>query len=186
MRRLIRSPALPIALLLLLAPACAGQAKPDTPGVVGPPAAGKLDAPPIAVKIVEAGADVDESAVTNALADAVTHASGVGTVDEFVVKAALEGGCPEPPCQTEETAAYANAEVLVTASVMRAGDTWLANGRALRGARVLGRATASGNDAQAAVQRVGWKLGAELHEELRGVTRPPADADVDAEPGVDK
>jgi hypothetical protein len=169
MRRLILASlpvtALPV-LLALVATGCARDAKPDTPASSGPPAAAALNVPAVAVKTVEVGPDADPLVLTEAFAAAVAHTSGAPVVAEPAVRKIMMSGCDSPPCDTEDTRAYANAAVVALGSVAQAGGTWLANGRALEGASVVARVTGSGKSALDAVQQIGWTLGAKLREAL--------------------
>jgi hypothetical protein len=155
----------PVVLLALLF-GCATEAeKPDTIEN-SPAAAPALDLPPVAVKGIDVGPDLDAPSLTDAFGRAVSHTLGVPVIGEHTVTQAMHAGCPEPPCQNDLTRAYANANVVVTATVSRADDTYLAMGRALSGARVLGRVTASGKDPVRTVEELGWQLGVKLRDEL--------------------
>lgn len=167
MRRLILTCCF-VTVLSALASGCAREAKPDTPETSGPPAATALDVPPVAVKTVEVGADGDPVALTAAFAAALERTSGASTIAETDVKKQLMEACDAPPCDSEQTQAYANSGVVALGSVALAGDTWLGNARALEGARVVARVAGSGGSAVDAVQNIGWALGAKLNEAFVG------------------
>lgn len=159
--------------LCLALQGCASSPEPRTTNE--PPAAPRLDLPPFAATKVEA--DVEAvPALTSAFREAVARTSGVHVVDQVQVESALVA-CGEPPCATELTDVYSSAPIVVSASVAKAGEgSHLGMARALEGARVLKRGTASGDDPLEVVRRLGWELGAAVRAELL------ARGDVDKEP----
>jgi hypothetical protein len=152
---------------------CAGDKKPDTKAVAGPPAAARLDLPAVAVATVP-HESLDGAALTRALADAVAHTAGVDAIDQLAMEASVMG-CPEPPCRTPEQEGFESASVVITATVARTGESWIASGTARERISVIARAVAQAKDPVAAIEDLGFQLGASLHEVLKA--RAPAAAE---------
>lgn len=151
----------------ILASSCASD---KTASLAAAPVAGgsssatPLDAPPAAVRVVDApGLNVED--LTARTRDAVAHASGLHVVDELSVRREL-AACTEAPCPDELAVRYRDARYLVASSVSRLGSTFLASVRVQDGAKEIARANAEDPDVRRAVVKAATAAGAQVRKVL--------------------
>ncbi len=126
--------------------------------------AGPLDAPPAAVRVVDApGLNVED--LTARARDAVAQASGLEAVDELSVRREL-AACTEAPCPDELAVRYRDARFLVASSVSRLGGTFLASVRVQDGPKEIARANAEDPDARRALAKAAAAAGAQVRRAL--------------------
>ena len=129
-----------------------------------PAATTPLDAPPAAVRVVDApGLNVED--LTARVRDALARTSGLVAVDELSVRRELQA-CTVAPCPDEQAVRFRDARYLVASSVSRLGATFLASVRVQEGARELARANAEDPDARRAIAKAGMAAGASLRRTL--------------------
>jgi hypothetical protein len=129
-----------------------------------PPKAAAIDAPPAAVRTVDApGLNVED--LTARLRDAMSITGGVIFVDELSVRAEL-AACTEAPCPEVVADKYRSATFVVSSSVSKVGAVFLASVRVQEGARELSRATAQASDARLALENAGYEAGTKLRAAL--------------------
>ena len=147
-----------------VASACATTTAAPAAAADAPPAAPPLSSSPVAVRAADApGYNIGD--LTATLRDAVARTSGIVAVDELSVKNEL-AACVETPCATEQQDLFKQATMVVSSSVSRVGDTFLARVEVSRGVQTLVRVNATGRDARRTLEDAGWRAGAMLREQL--------------------
>lgn len=130
----------------------------------GAPPATPLDAPPAAVRVVDApGLNVED--LTARVRDALAHGSGLEVVDELSVHREL-AACTEAPCPEQQAARFRDARFLVASSVSRLGTTFLASVRVQDGPKEIARANVEDPDARSAVAKAAAVAGAQVRRVL--------------------
>ncbi|MBI1947049.1 MAG: hypothetical protein HYS27_15235 [Deltaproteobacteria bacterium] len=151
----------------ILAASCTGDkaaGRGAPPATAATPSTTPLDAPPAAVRVVDApGLNVED--LTARVRDALARDSGLEVVDELSVRREL-AACTEAPCPDELAVRFRDARYLVASSVSRLGSTFLASVRVQDGPKEIARANAEDPDARVAAAKAGAAAGAQVRRVL--------------------